>query len=132
MIYICHSMKQAFISFLSFWILLGSFMPHGDMEEIAKIPLLIQHFQEHKAQSKTPLSFTQFLKDHYGDETPTGADHENLPFVKHSLPGLVYILPDFTVEFSQTFQLLTRTGFPEPVLFFSNPVSGVWQPPRLV
>ncbi|HRH35213.1 MAG TPA: hypothetical protein PKY12_09130 [Catalimonadaceae bacterium] len=125
-------MKALFSILLSIWILLGSFMPRNDMEELAKIPALIHHYLEHKAHSKTELSFAQFLKEHYSESTEHNSDkaHKNLPFFEHQCPGLVFVLPVFRFTLVEPFDFI-ETQYPTyEDSFCSNPSAEVWQPPQ--
>lgn len=107
-------------------------MPRNDMEELAKIPALIHHYLEHKAQSKTELSFAQFLKEHYSQSTENNTDksHKNLPFFEHQCPGLVFVLPVFKF-FHYPHCDLIESKYPSYKESFSqHPAAEVWQPPQ--
>jgi hypothetical protein len=125
--------RRVFCFFLSFWLLLGGFLPHGDMEELAKIPVLIQHYLEHKAEAHGNLSFKDFLLTHYKDlhaQSKPDSAHENLPFFKHTIPAMVFFLPVFKVNFKIGFVLLPRSEFPEPENKPFGRASDPWQPPQ--
>lgn len=125
-------MKSLFSILLSAWILLGSFMPRNDMEELAKIPALVHHFLEHKSQSKTGLSFSQFLKEHYSQsaENDTDKAHKNLPFFEHQCPGLVFLIPSFCFRLVQEFDLIETQFSAYSEFICSHPAAEVWQPPQ--
>lgn len=112
--------------------MLGSFMPRNDMEELAKIPDLIYHFLEHKAQSKTDLSFAQFLREHYSESAENDADtaHKNLPFFEHQCQGLVFLIPIFSFRHDQKFDLIETQFSTYSEFICSHPVAEVWQPPQ--
>ncbi len=63
---------------------LGALMPKSDMEELYKIPFLIEHY----TQSHQNLNFLDFLAQHYQENTHTDQDHEKLPFKHHQHQGL--------------------------------------------
>jgi hypothetical protein len=116
---------------LAFWMLLGGVMPNNDAEELAKIPTLIRHYIKHKVDVGGNLDFQTFLEDHYKEKNECNKDHENLPFIKHSIPCLVYVIPYFSIQFLADFNYLNPTSFPEPSLFISTHILNIWQPPRL-
>ena len=124
-------MKSVFAVLLSVWMLLGGFMPNNDAEELAKIPTLIHHYFEHNAREGGNLDFSTFLSDHYQKKNDCTKEHENLPFVKHSIPCLVYVIPHFSIQFLADYQFVISGSFPEPNLFFSSHFLNIWQPPRL-
>lgn len=124
-------MKRAFCILLSFWLLLAGVMPGNDVEELSKIPTLIRHYLHHRALSNEDLGFSHFLQEHYNGKVPCGPEHEKLPFVKHVLPCLVYILPDFGVKFSPAIHYLPPPAFQEPKFCFVQYCSKIWQPPQL-
>jgi hypothetical protein len=125
-------MKPVFSFLLAFWMLLGGVMPNNDAEELAKIPTLIRHYVQHNDEVGGSLDFQTFLEDHYTEKKECDTEHENLPFVKHSLPCLVYVIPHFSIQFLADFEYVNVTSFPEPNLFVSAHFLHIWQPPRLV
>jgi hypothetical protein len=125
-------MKPVFSFLLAFWMLLVGIMPNNDAEELAKIPTLIRHYVQHKVEVKGNLDFQTFLEDHYKEKKECSKDHDNLPFVKHSIPCLIYVIPHFSIEFLVDFDFLSITIFPEPSLFVTSHFLNIWQPPRLV
>jgi hypothetical protein len=124
-------MRELFSIFLSVWLFLGGIMPKNDVEELAKIPTLIRHYAMHKADAKGNLGFVSFFREHYSGVMPAGDGHEDLPFVKHTLPCLVFIIPQFLVEFCPGVVQLASLSFPEPNPIFPNHEPNIWQPPQL-
>lgn len=125
-------MKSIFSTVLAIWICLGSLMPMNDMEELAKVPDLIYHFQEHKAESGGDFSFFQFLDEHYGHGKQTqDQKHKKLPFFEHQCPGLVFLVSQFQFLLNPPLPLENREFLP----FFEDGVhywnATAWQPPRL-
>jgi len=57
-------------------------MPQTDFEELAKIPDLVAHFQEHKDKDNN-LSFLTFIQKHYSSNHKNEEDHSKLPLLKH-------------------------------------------------
>jgi hypothetical protein len=124
--------KQIFTILLAFWMLLGGFMPHSDVEELVKIPALIDHYFEHKAKDNPSLTFLEFIHSHYSENCDHQKGHENLPFMKHSMPCLVYLIPQFSVQFVPTFEILVAVTIPYQFSCSSDFSAASWQPPRLV
>lgn len=63
---------------------LGALMPKSDMEELFKIPFLIEHY----TQSHQDLSFFDFLVEHYQDTEHEDPNHQKLPLKQHQHQGL--------------------------------------------
>jgi len=79
---------------LAFVILFGSL---ADLHDLAKIPYLIDHFDQHKSKV-TSFSFTEFLDLHYGS---MAEDHDKEEREQHK--GLAYKAPDNTSNHSTIF-----------------------------
>ena len=123
-------MRSLFSLLFSAWFLLGSFMPGNDAEELVKIPSLIQHYQEH-CKAKPGGSFADFLSEHYGDAAPSGKEHQELPFVKHLQPCLVFVLPAFNFCLApNALHSLPPAVFPELPLNLLAVDFRPWQPPQ--
>lgn len=124
-------MKALFCTIFSCWFLLGSLMPGNDAEELAKMPLLYRHFQEH-VQSGDATGLQVFLRDHFSETATSDQEHQNLPFVKHIQPCLIFILPEFSFSPQEPFfSLLPETVFPELVPSLLSAFPEAWQPPRI-
>lgn len=124
-------MRFCFSILFSIWFLLGSFMPGNDAEELAKMPLLYQHFQQH-LQSGEVEGILDFIKDHYSNSSSSDSEHQDLPFVKHLQPCLIFILPHISnlpdPEMASAFRVLS---FPEIVPALLSATVEAWQPPRI-
>lgn len=106
-------------------------MPGNDAEELAKVPFLMEHFEEHSLGGGLK-EFVHFLRDHYDASMPDGEDHQQLPFAKHLQPCLVFVVPSFTISFGADFSLLpAQSDFPEEKSSLLSGYSEAWQPPRL-
>lgn len=92
-------MKSVLTLFLSLVIFVGGLMPHNDVEELSKIPYLIEHYQYHQTMVGGTLSVGQFLRMHYlatcaGQRVAAAPEHDKLPFLgQHHFPDLEYIVP---------------------------------------
>lgn len=73
-------MKLVLIIPFAFILLLQSL--HVSLEDVVKIPDLVEHYQEHKMEYGD--DFFSFLNKHYGsekeDHKSDDSDHEDLPF----------------------------------------------------
>jgi hypothetical protein len=71
-------MKQRIsIYFLAIYLLSAT-----PLHELLKLPMLVQHFMEHKAEN-SQISFCEFLEMHYAAHSTHDADHKHdgkLPF----------------------------------------------------
>jgi len=78
---------------LGLLMLLGSLVPDNDLNELAKLPQLVEHYQFHHSAAGGGLTFGQFMVEHYGAGTKHYAgcslsprhqqDHHNLPLRSH-------------------------------------------------
>ena len=124
-------MKAIFSFLFSGWFLLGSFMPGNDAEELAKMPLLYQHFQEHIAGGDA-IGWLDFLSEHFSESGSEDQEHQRLPFVKHLQPCLIFILPSFSFcPAPPRVSMLPDSGFPDWVPSLLSSVPEPWQPPRI-
>ena len=124
-------MRAFFTVIFSLWFLLGSFMPGNDVEELAKIPFLLEHFEEHSKEGGFQ-DFISFMREHYDASMPVGEDHQQLPFAKHLQPCLLFVLPSFTVCIDPVqSELCIEAVFPEVPSTILDGYAETWQPPRL-
>jgi hypothetical protein len=74
-------MKRLVVYFLSFNLLIGSFLPGGGWGELAKLPDLLRHYELHRQKSHGEINFLTFLSMHYaaGSEHVGTEDHSSLP-----------------------------------------------------
>lgn len=124
-------MKSLFTILFSVWFLMGSFMPGNDAEELAKIPFLLEHFEEH-SRGGGIQDFISFLHEHYDASAPEDQDHQQLPFAKHLQPCLLFIIPGFALYLGPVFSDLgICSAFPEVNISLLPGHSEPWQPPRI-
>jgi hypothetical protein len=55
------------------------------VEDIARIPVLIEHYQHHQQEETPNISFSEFISMHYGSDAGDSNDihHHSLP-LKHT------------------------------------------------
>lgn len=105
--------------------------------ELLKLPLLIQHYSEHK-QEESAISFFHFLAEHYKgnvNHQHNNHHHDNLPFkTLNAHTGSVILLIPNPI-FSLNKQIFPEDNTIIPTYFQSNYsdayLNGIWQPPRL-
>lgn len=108
-----------------------------ELYQLVKLPLLIEHFIEHK-EAKSDLTFWKFLKLHYADDIVADEDHDqdmNLPF--KSDDGCINISLTAVIGSPQS-DLILKPYFSETKTFFaykesflpSSFLSNIWQPPK--
>jgi hypothetical protein len=117
--------------------LFSALVPAQAKEELAKLPALLEHFEEH--QLETPgICFFQLWKMHYGEDFAqhqSDHDHTKLPGKGHCDHLHAPVLVAF-----QSLQTLTqapssigeasRPLFQDQSYSFSLPCD-IWQPPRV-
>lgn len=108
-----------------------------EAHQLLKIPVIFQHFKEHKKEDKG-ITFLKFLDMHYMHGSPVDDDYDRdmqLPF-KTSLDCISVISPGF-VPVSLEIPLAKPVEIPEKnhILYqqgdiLSPYLSCIWQPPR--
>ena len=108
-----------------------------ELHEFIKLPLLVEHFAEHRAQNKD-ITLWQFLYIHYAMGDVKDADYDKdmkLPFKSHDncVAGNTTIYIPLSERFSKQkpIKFLEKKIFGNedrflPTSFLSN----IWQPPR--
>lgn len=105
---------------------------------MVKLPVLFQHFYEHKALDQR-MTFVGYLEHHYGDEphTDNDADRDNqLPFKTNDLfAGSVLspaVAPQFAIQIKKASQLIVSQKIRvnnEHIAFLAH-TGKIWQPPK--
>lgn len=110
-----------------------------ELSELLKLPILIEHYIEHK-ETSPEMSLFKFLTIHYNDHSenhPKNHDYEQdqkLPFIAHSQTlSFCFIYPQpFYVEF-KTFIKTKEISKIMPVndnYLDNNYQTFIWQPPK--
>lgn len=103
--------------------------------EILKLPMLIEHYHQHKAEQNGSLSLIDFLVMHYnGKDSADSGHHQQLPFKaaeNHVSFAAVAVPPYYCfqskekVSFKISYPVFKRN-------FYSSLLEkGIFQPPRL-
>lgn len=109
------------------------------MNEFLKLPLLVEHFNEHK-QENPKLSLWNFIMDHYSHGEVFDADYEKdmkLPFKSHhsgcfcSVVTFLAPIQSFNFEYKTFLKERKVLNFGYAFSFISNFHSSIWQPPQI-
>jgi hypothetical protein len=113
--------------------LLGSMM---DLHDLAKLPRLIEHFQEHQ-NKVSGFSFFEFLSLHYGSEAERHdreehEQHTGLPFKSGdcTYTHTITLLPPFHAPVVALHQATLRHANFYQSTFSSEFSQSIWQPPK--
>lgn len=123
------------ILLLSFYLLSTT-----ELQELAKLPVLFQHYFEHKSLDRN-ITFFAYLEHHYNDIPHTDNDEardNQLPFKTQSLSAANALSPalppSFSLSLKKVYQIL-----PKQKILINNdhaPNSAytgkIWQPPKAV
>ncbi|MBL7813592.1 MAG: hypothetical protein JNL70_01210 [Saprospiraceae bacterium] len=127
-------MKRIIVILLAIQILSGNIL----LPELAKVPQLLQHFDEHQRENKM-LNFLAFLKMHYADPEHQQKDatkHGSLPLKSTSLAHAEIIVlsettPSVIFNDNPTFSEKPILPTTENLFFDSKIRFSVFQPPRV-
>jgi hypothetical protein len=121
------------LRFAAIGLLLTYLISFTEFKEVLRMPLLIQHYGEHKAKAGE-MSFFEFLAMHYETDIAHDDRDNRLPFkdCNHSFIGQVVLLP------IQKISLADRTEVNSPAYQFfyllHEPrliASDIFQPPKI-
>jgi hypothetical protein len=125
--------KKACIYFSGLFLLLSAIFP-GGVNELRKLPVLIQHYAEHRTAAKDNLGFWEFLAMHYDDQSNHRAEnkHDELPLCNHSTHAVQYAITDIyevvnALHLSQCIELVSDIPNHYCLLLRQT----IFQPPRL-
>lgn len=109
------------------------------MYQFFKLPELVQHFQEHRAQDKE-LTVWQFFKIHYtGNDDEKDVDYAKdmkLPFKKHEfthhITSVVIVAPVASPVLDKPPVYSVERNLPLQGQHFRSSllIANIWQPPR--
>jgi hypothetical protein len=110
-----------------------------DTYQLLKLPVVFQHFTEHRAEDKR-ISFLEFLDIHYMHGSPKDADYDRdmqLPF-KKACPDCVFSITTaafvpLTTSFSidrHFVQQNQKKVIPQDQTLTSSYLASIWQPPK--
>lgn len=110
-------------------------IPGMEVQELSKLPDLIKHYKEHKAENPA-INFLGFLKLHYTNPSHHEQDHERhheLPFTNHHAANagfIVFTITSFETNFHNIKELeISFSLYKEPAE--KNITFSIWQPPKV-
>ena len=103
----------------------------GLLTELCRIPLLIEHFEDHE-RTNEEISFLTFLNEHYSQTDTSDSEHGDLPFKSQMHTSSILLALDLKnrqaepVEFTETQSFV----FPSSIGNVANTTISVFQPPQ--
>jgi len=108
-----------------------------ELHQLLKMPVLIEHFMEHREENKN-ITLMQFLHIHYGMGDVKDSDYDKdmkLPFKTHDNCVTTFsniYLPSAKVSIEKPIQFLQKKPFIKRDQFLlTSHLSNIWQPPRI-
>lgn len=118
--------------FLAISLLLLYINSYTEFHEALRLPILLEHFAEHRQQVKD-MSFWEFLAMHYKTDVSHDDQDNNLPFkdIHHSFTVPAMALPIQKIVLEETVVLteISHSSTYTEVCIASSP-SDIFQPPR--
>lgn len=123
--------------FIAIFFLLVYVISLTEFNQLVKLPVLVEHFKEHKSKNKE-LTLLKFLAMHYADEQAGDADHDTdmkLPFKSHEgcLNAMieVYVPASTTHSITKPAPIGIKSYLPYSESFLNSSfLSSIWQPPK--
>jgi hypothetical protein len=103
----------------------------GLLTELCRIPLLIEHFEEHEEKNEE-ISFLTFLNEHYSQNDSSDSEHGNLPFKSHMHASAILLALDLKNKQPETVEFIVTQSFvfPSSIGNETNATIVVFQPPQ--
>ena len=107
-----------------------------ELYQLVKLPMLVEHFNEHKGQDKD-ITLWDFLCMHYAHGDVKDADHDKdmkLPFKSHdgcfSSSVIAYIPKDFPTIAKPAHSISKTFSVFDEQFLTSSFLDCIWQPPK--
>lgn len=109
------------------------------LQELAKLPVLFQHYFEHQSLNEE-ITFSAYLWDHYNSVPHTDADADRdsqLPFKSMDKSGTGLVSLDIMPSNAYPIKLIAKVILSSPAIYPGQHIpdtSGgkIWQPPKLL
>jgi hypothetical protein len=103
----------------------------GLLTEICRIPLLIEHFEEHE-RTNEEISFLTFLTEHYSESDSKDSDHGDLPFKSQMHASTILLALDLKNKQPEPIEFIEAQSFvfPSSIGNVTNTTIAVFQPPQ--
>ena len=118
----------------AFSILIFYLISFTEFREVLRLPLLVEHYQEHKGKV-AEMSFLDFLVMHYKTDVPHDDTDMSLPFkdCNHYFSISLVVLPTHKISLINTAEIIS----PSKGVFYLRHepklrAIDIFQPPRLV
>ena len=124
-------MRKALLLVLIIQLSSLSLFAGGLLTEVCRIPLLLEHFNEHE-KTNQEISFLSFLNEHYSENDSSDSDHGNLPFKSHvhTVSLLLAIESKIKISEPKEFIEVQSFTFPSSIGNVANTTIAVFQPPQ--
>jgi hypothetical protein len=108
-----------------------------EFNQLLKLPLLIEHFREHKQENKQ-ITFLEFLSLHYKTTTIKDGDYEKdmkLPFKSQndlfSAINAIHLFPNFDNLLNNITPISASSYVNKSIHFIDSfAINSIWQPPK--
>lgn len=121
---------------LAISLLFAYVITNTELGQLCKLPFLVQHYAEHKAENNS-LSLIQFFYIHYGQGEVKDVDYDKdmkLPFKTPSVSAnAVFIAMTQTVDFFNGFikkEIQPKKYTLYRAFFYSSTLDSIWRPPQ--
>lgn len=103
----------------------------GLLTELCRIPLLIEHFEDHE-RTNEEISFLTFLNEHYSQTDTSDSEHGNLPFKSQMHTSSILLALDIKNRQPEPFEFIQVQSFvfPSSIGNVANTTIAVFQPPQ--
>lgn len=103
----------------------------GLLTEVCRIPLLLEHFEDHE-KTNQEISFFSFLTEHYSQTDNSDSEHGELPFKSQMRASSLLLIIDLKYRPSETidFSEVQSFVFPSTIGNVVSTTVSVFQPPQ--
>ncbi|MFM2315917.1 MAG: hypothetical protein RLZZ155_249 [Bacteroidota bacterium] len=103
----------------------------GLLTEVCRIPLLIEHFEDHERKNEK-ISFLTFLNEHYAQSDTNDSEHDELPFKSQIHTSSILLAIDFKNRQPEPVEFIEVKSFvfPSSIGNVANTSIAVFQPPQ--
>jgi hypothetical protein len=124
-------LNKLFTYLLSIHFLLAGLLPEQNLQELNKIPVLVQHYFHHTQEENQSLSFAEFLLMHYGNsEHRNQENHEDLPLFTHHCGCQFFVHQEVYFNEPQGVLIASAIQPYQPKSYDVLHDKGIFQPPR--
>jgi hypothetical protein len=109
------------------------------LQELAKLPVLFQHYFEHQTLNQE-ITFTNYVWDHYNNVPHTDADQDRdsqLPFKSMDKSGTGLVILDIMPGNAYPINVLSQILLITPSIYAGHHIPDaaggkIWQPPKVL